>query len=252
VRIWQIDPAKSKLKAAKGLAGPIKVFNGAEPIGLCTYHSPKTGKSYFFVTLRSGSVEQYELLAAADGTLSARRVAAFGFDDEIKSCLADEENGAVYVAEDDRGIWRCPAEPGDKTPRKLVIRAGENGLLPNVKGPALYGAGNGGGYLLVVSQGSKTGHSLVNIYERGGDYRYLASIDPAAGDLGGIDHCSGLAVCNQPLGKDFPSGMLALNDQVNPNASEDFKLYRWEEIARAAKLTIDTTWSRRGVTTRVK
>ncbi len=249
VLVWRIDPIKSKLKAADGLDGPIKVFGGVTPSGLCTYHSPKTGKSYFFVTLRSGKVEQYELTAKADGKLAATRVAAFAFDDEIKSCLADEEAGVVYIAEDDRGVWRCPAEPGDQTPRKLVIRAGENGLLPNVKGPAIYGAANGGGYLLVVSQGSKaSGRSIVNIYQRGGDYHFITTIDPAAGELGAIDHCSGLAVSNQPFGEQFPCGIVALNDQINPNASEDFKFYRWEDIAGPAHLTIDTEWSRRGIT----
>ncbi|NLE60269.1 MAG: phytase [Planctomycetes bacterium] len=244
VRVWQIDPASRKLLDVTA-GRVIEVLDGRPPVGLCAYHSRKTGKSFVFVTLREGPVEQYELFETPEGRVSGRRVRQFALAGEVKSCMADDEFGVVYVAEDDVGVWRFPAEPDAAPKGTCVIKVGENGLVPNAKGPAIYHASGGRGYLLVVSQGSKGAHTCVKVYERGGDNRFLLTIDPSPAGFGALDHCSGLAVANQPTIAQFPQGVLALNDQINPNASEDFKLYCWGEIARMGGLLIDTTWSPR-------
>lgn len=244
VRAWRVNLATRKLEDVTAGAA-LKVFDGRPPIGLCSYHSPKTGKCYFFVTLRDGPVEQHELAMTPDGKVTSRRVRAFALGGEVKSCIADDECGFVYIAEDDVGVWRYPAEPDALAEGRCVIRVGENGLVPNVKGPDIYHAAGGRGYLLVVTQGSKGTHTCVKVYERQGDNRFLLTIDPSPAAFGRIDHCSGLAVTNRPTIAAFPEGVLALNDQINPNASEDFKLYSWGEIARAGGLLIDTGWSPR-------
>jgi len=244
VRVWRINSATCKIEDVT--AGPaIQVFAGQAPVGLCSYHSLKTGKHYFFVTLRDGPVEQHELFETPEGRVSARLVRKFALGGEVKSCIADDEYGVVYVAEDDVGVWRFPAEPDAEPQGKCVIRVGENGLVPNVKGPAIYCASDGRGYLLVVSQGSKGAYTCTKVYERSGDYRFLLTIDPSPAGFGALDHSSGLAVTNQPTVAQFSQGVLAINDQINPNASEDFKLYSWSDIARMGGLLIDTTWSPR-------
>ncbi len=244
VRAYRIDPDRRKLFDAT--AGPaIKVFDGLAPVGLCAYHSRKTGQCYFFVTLREGKVEQHELLVTPEGRFTSRLVRAFTLGGEVKSCIADDEMGFVYVAEDDVGIWRFPAEPQEKPEGKCVIRVGENGLIPNAKGPAIYGAAGGRGYIIVVSQGPKGGHTCVKVYQRDGDNAFVLSIEPSPVGFDRLDHTSGLAVTNQPTIPAFPQGVLALNDQINPNASEDFKLYSWSDIAEAGRLIVDTTWSPR-------
>lgn len=244
IKFWQIDPARRKVIPLP-TDSVVKVFDGATPIGLCSYRSAKTGRHYFIATLRAGAAEQYEITSSATGEIVAKRVKQFKFETEIKSCIADDEAGSIYFAEDDIGIWRYPAEPDDMTAGKLVVKANEHGLIPNIKGPAIYGASGGRGYLLVVSQGSRPGNAAVNVYERGGDNAFVLRIEPSAVGWGGIEHSSGLAVFNQPGGSHFPAGILAINDQVNANASEDFKLYSWKDIAQAGNLIIDTTWSRR-------
>jgi len=244
VRVYRIDPEKRKLFDVTAGAA-IKVFEGRAPVGLCTYHSRKTGKSYFFVTLREGKVEQHELLMTPDGRFAARPVRSFALGGEVKSCIADDEMGYMYVAEDDVGVWRFPAEPDAPPEGKCVIRVGENGLIPNAKGPAIYGAAGGRGYIIVVSQGPKGGHTSVKVYRRDGDNAFVLSIEPSAEGFGGLEHSSGLAVTNQPTIPEFAQGVLAINDQINPNASEDFKLYSWADIARAGHLIVDTTWSPR-------
>ena len=244
VKVWRIDAGRRKLVDLTS-AGALKVFDGRPPIGLCTYHSRRTGKCFIFVTLRAGEVEQYELVADEGQTLAAQRVRAFRLKGEIKSCIADDETGFVYVAEDAVGIWRYDAEPEAAVDGACVIRVGEHGLVPNVKGPAIYHADGGKGYLLVVSQGAKGGHTCIKVYERQGDNDYVLTIEPSAEPFGPIDHCSGLAVTNSPTAPGFSEGALAVNDQINPNASEDFKIFSWGELARQGKLLIDTSWQPR-------
>ncbi len=244
VKIWRIDPAKRKLYDAT--AGTIlKVFDGGPPLGLCTYHSRKTGKSFFFVTARSGQIEQYELAEAADGQISARRVRTFGRPTKVEGCVADEERGVVYFAEEDTGVWRYPAEPDAPADGTCVVRVGENGLISDVEGLALYCTSDGRGYLIVVSQGPKGGRSSLKVYERQGDNRFVLTIVPSPEGFGELERASGLAVTNQPTIREFSQGVLAVNDHINPNASEDFKLYSWKDIARSGGLLIDTTWSPR-------
>ena len=244
VKVWQIDSAKRKLVDVT--AGTlIHVMDDGDLLGLCTYHSPTTGRNFFFVTSREGRIEQYELLATPDGHISAQRVRAFSLPGEVKSCVADDERGVVYLAQDDVGVWRYPAEPDAPAAGKCVIRVGEHGLIPNVKGPALYCAAGGRGYLLVVSQGPKGGKACVKVYQREGDNAFVLTIDPSPKGYGPVEHTAGLAVSNQSTTRRFPKGVLVINDQINPNASEDFKIYSWEEIARAGRLLVDTTWSPR-------
>ncbi len=244
VRVWRIDPAQRKLFDAT-VGSVIKVFDGDTPLGLCTYHSRKTGKSFFFVTARSGRIEQYELFASGAEQVTARRVRTFGRPSKVEGCVADEERAVVYFAEEDTGVWRYEAEPEAPTDGTLVIRVGEHGLIPDVEGLALYCAASGRGYLIVASQGPKGGHACLKVYEREGENRFVLTIDPTPKGFGGLERISGVAVTNQPTIREFPAGVLAVNDQINPNASEDFKLYSWQDIARAAGLLIDPQWSPR-------
>ncbi len=136
VRVWRINPATRKLENVTAGAA-IRVFDGQPPIGLCAYHSRTTGKAYFFVTLRSGPVEQYELTTTPEGTVTAHRVRAFALKGEVKSCIADDEVGVVYVAEDDVGIWRFSGRTGRRVRGKCVNPRRRERAVPNAKGPAI-------------------------------------------------------------------------------------------------------------------
>ncbi|MBN1342794.1 MAG: phytase [Phycisphaerae bacterium] len=244
VKVWRIDPSQRKLFDVTA-GSVIKVFDSGAPLGLCTYHSRKTGKSFFFVTSRAGGIEQYELSVAADGKIGARRVRAFGRPSKVEGCVADEERGVVYFSEEDTGVWRYPAEPDAPADGTCVIRVGEHGLISDVEGLALYCAAGGRGYLIVASQGPKGGHTCLKVYERQGDNRFVLTIDPSPEGFGKLERISGVAVTNQPTIPMFPRGLLAVNDNINPSASEDFKLYSWQDVARSGGLQIDTTWSPR-------
>src|SRR5262245_50398219 len=51
VKVWRIDPDTRTLSDVTG-GDVIKVFDGGEPYGCCTYHSQTSGKAYFFVNAK--------------------------------------------------------------------------------------------------------------------------------------------------------------------------------------------------------
>ncbi|MCB9849892.1 MAG: phytase [Phycisphaerales bacterium] len=251
VKVWRVDPEKRKLYDAT--AGAIlPVFGGVEPLGLCTYHSPKDGSCYFFVTHRDGRIEQHMLIAEPGDHVSSKKVREFKLATKTEGCVADEDRGVVYFAEEDTGVWRFNAEPGEPENRKCVIRAGEHGLTPDVEGLALYAAPSERGYLLVVGQGPKGGESIINVYERSHDNDFVLSIKPSAKPYGPIERASGIAVTNAATIPALPAGALVVNDHINPSASEDFKIFDWRDIAKQGHLIVDTTWTRRPITSLAK
>jgi 3-phytase len=214
----------------------IPVFGGAEPYGSCTYRSAVTGKGYFFVGVKEGRVEQYELLDAGGGRVGAKRVRRLKVGSTVEGCVADDELGVVYVGEELAGIWKFPAEPGGGTAGKLIARVGEHGLTADVEGLTIYRAAGGKGYLIASSQGSNT----FKVYERGGENRFVLTIDPARGKVDDVSDTDGVAVTNRPTSKEFPKGVLVVQDGETPAGRQNFKLYAWEDIAAGVGLNIDT------------
>lgn len=244
VKVFRIDPEKRRLTDITH-EHLIKVFDGAPAAGIIAYHSHKTGACFFFARSRSGAVEECELAGSADGTISAKRVRSFELAAKGKFGVADDERGVVYLGDEKNGVWRFGAEPDADNKGQLVVHVGENGLIADLDGMALYCGKGGRGYLIVVSQGPKGGVSTLKVYEREGDNRFVATIDPSAEGFGKLDRISSVAVSNRPTIDRFSKGVLTANDRINPNASEDFKLYSWEDIAGPAGLIVDTAWSPR-------
>ncbi len=244
VRIYQIDPGKRRLKTV-GETAIIKVLGGTEPLALCTYRSPRSGKTFFFVTSEEGRIEQWEITQAADEHLSVKQVRAFARPSKVKGAVADDEKGILYISEEKTGVWQYNAEPDASADATQIAKVGENGLEKDVLGLALYAAADNKGYLLVVSQGPKGGRSLVKIYDRAAPHAFRLTLDPAANGQPKWEGSSGIAITNRPTASQFPAGTLAVKQRFNPNASEDFKLYSWKQIADQAHLTIDPAHSPR-------
>jgi 3-phytase len=226
VTVWAIDPITRSLTDAT--AGPVlTVLPGGDPYGLCTYRSAKTGRFYFFVSDTAGRVEQYRLTDAGRGKVGAEKVRSLAFRSVVEGCVADDELGAAYFAEERAGVWKFGAEPeaGDKG--ALIARVGEHGLTADVEGLALYAAAGGKGYLIASSQGSND----FKVYARDGDNRFLFTIDPKGGKIDDVSQTDGLAVTSRPCGPKYPKGLLVIQDDHTPGGRQNFKLYAWEDVA---------------------
>ncbi|VTS02840.1 3-phytase : 3-phytase (Myo-inositol-hexaphosphate 3-phosphohydrolase) OS=Singulisphaera acidiphila (strain ATCC BAA-1392 / DSM 18658 / VKM B-2454 / MOB10) GN=Sinac_3868 PE=4 SV=1: Phytase [Gemmata massiliana] len=238
VRVWRIDATKRELVELTDGNG-IAVFGAKkEPYGSCTYRSPKTGKFYFFVNEKSGGYEQHEL-TTTDGKLTAKLVRTFKLDSIAEGCVADEETGVLYAAEEKAGVWKLDAEPDANTDKTLIAKVGENGLTADVEGLAIYYAKNGGGYLIASSQGNNT----FKLYTRT-ENRFVGTIDPKPGKLGSPTDTDGIAVTNRPTSAAFPNGVFVVQDGTARKDGQRFKLYAWEDIA-GDRLVIDPNWNPR-------
>ena len=241
VKVWMFDPASDTLTDITE-GNFIPVFDGGFPYGSCVYRSPRDGRCYFFVTNKEGMVEQYLMKEAPDGKVTGERVRGFTLSSMSEGCVADCELGDYYVSEERVGIWKFAAEPDADTTGTLIARVGEHGLTADVEGLALYYANGRRGYLIASSQGSST----FNVYERGGSNAYVITIDPQAGTIGDVEHTDGIGVTSCPTSADFTQGLFVAQDGENAPEHQNFKYYRWEDIADS-RLVVDTHWSPRGV-----
>jgi 3-phytase len=164
-------------------------------------------------------------------------------DQLTEACVADDEGGALYVAEEDVGIWRYGAEPDAGEGRTQVDSTGEGGhLTADVE--SLYHAADGGGYLLASSQGDDS----FSVYERGTGNPFAMRFGIGASEVDQVGATDGIEVANVALGDAFPRGIFVAHDGYNPIAPsgdrQNFKLVPWERVARSMSrwLTVDTDW----------
>jgi len=233
VKAWRIDPASGRLVDVTA-GGVLAVLGRQTSYGLCTYRSAKTGKGYFFVTGRRDQAEQYFLSDDGAGRVSAKKVRTLKIASTAEGCVADDEAGFVYIAEEAVGIWKFPAEPDARGKGQLIARVGAHGLTADVEGLAIYAARGGKGYLIASSQGSNT----FKVYDRRAPHRFVLTIDPAAGRIDNVSDTDGIAVTNRPTSKALPAGFLVVQDGHNSGGRQNFKIYDWRDIA-GKRLIVD-------------
>lgn len=238
--VFRIDPATRQLVDVA--AGPLPA--GIEVYGSCMYRSALDNEYYCFLTSRAGEIQQWRLLASGAGQVTATLARTLAVGSQAEGCLADDETGDLYVAEENVGIWRYGAEPGDGEARDLVDSIAANrDLAADLEGLALYRTAGGGGYLIASVQG-RGGYA---VYERQtglylGMFRIIAD-----GGIDGASDTDGIDVVNVALGAAFPQGLFVAQDGSNtePAANQNFKLVPWQHIALAFEpvLSIDSTYS---------
>ena len=180
--------------------------------GLGMYRSAVTGAFHVFVTTESGGVKQYELWDD-DGDVARTLVRSWSFPSQTEGCVCDDEAGYAFFGEEDEGIWRIGAEPGDPTSGPRIAAVGDgSGLAADVEGLTLYYAGGGAGYLIASAQGT----SSFVVFERQPPHDPVFHFEVA-----GVGATDGLDVANVPLGPDFPHGIFAVHDGTgSPHAVE--------------------------------
>jgi len=192
--------------------------------------------------------------------VDASLVRSFDVGSQTEGMVADDQLGYVYIGEEDVGIWKYGAEPGDATDNsgRVLVDSAEGGghLAADVEGLSIYYASGIEGYLIASSQGEGSpGNPLTDtfaVYRRGGDNEHVMNFRIVENDALGIDRVSntdGIMVTNAPLGSRFPQGLFVAQDGSNSGGNQNFKVVPWESIATAVTpgLTIDTQWDPRNM-----
>lgn len=169
--------------------------------GFCLYRSPNTGKFYAFGSATNSQMRQWELVDNGDGTIGGieKRTWFNAPSGQTEGNVADDETGKLYAASEKYGVYKYDADPNDPNPvGELIAPVGSNGLTEDVEGVTIYYAANGGGYLIVSSQGSDE----FKVYERKPPHNFVKTFTVSnASDTDGID------VINVNLGPQFPNGI---------------------------------------------
>jgi myo-inositol-hexaphosphate 3-phosphohydrolase/PKD repeat protein len=240
LRVFAMNPGTLRLSNITDAAsGSIPTPHGGE--GLCLYRSPRDGAVYAFSNTRDGRVAQFALTDSdGDGLVEGAQVRTWDVGSEIEACVADNDTGDVYIAEENVGIWKYGAEPGDPTSpgsRTLVdglVGAGGH-LLADVEGLTMVYQADGTGYLLASAQAPFGVDNFYGVYERQGSNHFLRTfrvVDGAAAD--GCSHTDGIAALATDLGPRFPHGVFVCQDDRNTApggaGNQNFKLVPLERV----------------------
>ena len=224
IAIYKINPQSRTLENVAAR----KIKHGLTVYGMCMYRSAKTGKIYYFGTSKSGEVEQWELFES-NGKVDAKKARNFKLGSVVEGCVADDELGHFYVAEEAVGIWKFGAEPESGSEHTQVDKVGDGHLFADVEGLAIAYGKDGVGYLIASSQGN---HSYV-VYRREGNNEFVKKFRIGASE--GVDGCEetdGIDVTTANLGPSFPHGVFVVQDGFNDKGNQNFKLVPLQTIVK--------------------
>ncbi|UJR82568.1 phytase [Sandaracinus amylolyticus] len=233
ITLLTLDETTHTLAVAPGSG--ISIADMDDPYGSCLMRSAD-GSVFVFVNAKSGEYRQYRL-SGESGTIEAALVRTFWVESQPEGCVADDEHGWLYVGEEDLGVHRIRAAPDGGTQPELVDDASGGRLEPDIEGLAIYRTADGGGYLVVSSQGNDT----YVVYERRPPNAFVTSFRIGQGAIDAATDTDGVEVAHADLGGPFREGLFVVQDDHNEGFTRNFKLVSWGEIAEAAGLTIDTT-----------
>ncbi|CBF74618.1 hypothetical protein AN4140.2 [Aspergillus nidulans FGSC A4] len=227
--------------------------------GSCSYRSPSNGKQYLFVNEKSGLYLQYELTSSPNGTLATTLVRKFtgGSGGQPEGCVADEENGYIFLGEEPLGLWRYEAEPTGSPNGTLIAKVGDGTIYADVEGVTLLpGQTPEQGLIIVSCQGV----SAYSVYRRAEPHDHVLTFtigESGDGSVDGVTNTDGVTGVSTGLNDDFPRGLLVVHDDANQLSTGEtaelasFKLVSLEDVlAAAGKRTwlfeeVDETWDPR-------
>jgi 3-phytase len=171
-----------------------------EPYGICL-----SGETVIVTASGAGRVEQYSLTGKPLRRLS-------GIESQSEGCVADDVRGVIYVAEEERGIWRFGAD-AVATPAGTLIDTVQGNLAADVEGLTLVK-----GHLIASSQGD----DRFAVYR--GD-EFVSSFRIA--DKGNIDGASG----TDGIDANEALNLLVVHDRENEGGkSSNYKYVRLDDL----------------------
>ncbi|MCO7187480.1 MULTISPECIES: phytase [unclassified Pseudoalteromonas] len=206
--------------------------SGLEEIyGLCM--AIFEGNHYVFANNKAGLTFQYRVKAYQD-KLHAEKVREIPLSSQPEGCVADDARGRLFIGEEDVGIWATSLNPADNSQPVTVAKVGEH-LVDDVEGLAL---SFGDAPVLVVSS---QGNNSYQLYEATPPYRHLAGFRVGLDGFKGIDGASetdGLALSTRLRTRDYPEGLLVLQDGRNrfPDQPQNFKYVSWRDVLESTGL----------------
>jgi 3-phytase len=188
---------------------------------------------YVFVNNGGDGMYRQWQVTSENGKAVARQVREFTVGSQAEGCVADDETGSLYVAEEGGGFFRYSAKPDGGSGRREIDRVdGPNGLVADIEGISLWLGKDGKGYIVLSNQGADN----YAVYRREGNNEFVGLFhvvaDPERG-LDGVSETDGLDVTSAALGTRYPDGLMVAQDGRNlaPRERQNYKLVSWRAIA---------------------
>ena len=201
-----------------------------EPYGFC--FARRGDEIHAVLVGHEGEVRQFVLTADATGAPSAREVRRFDVGTISEGCAADEATDALYIAEENVGLWRYGLDPAAGAGRTLVQPIAPGVLVADAEGLTILEDG-AARYLIGSSQGDST-FPVWRIDGAAPVYagRFVVQ-DGAVDRVTGTD---GLAARGGPVGDAFQEGLVVVQDDINDAGTQNFKYIDWRDIRTALGL----------------
>ena len=155
---------------------------------------------------------------------------------ESEGCVADDTTGALYVSEEDVGLWRYGAEPGAGSARTSLDTVQPTGhLAADVEGVTLVDLGGTEGYVIASAQNvAAAQQNYYVVYDRETN-AYIESVKVVSGaSADGCQRTDGITAYAGDLGPSFPQGAFVCQDNSNTtpggSGNQSFKLVRLEKV----------------------
>lgn len=201
--------------------------------GVCLYQPPAGGLEAF-VNDKDGRFQHYRI-EYQDGQFSGRKLREFRLPSQPEGCVANDQDGVLFMGEEDRGIWTISARAELGAKPRLLMPVGAQ-LHADVEGMALY-HGSAASYLVVSSQGNDSYLVLDAKPPFAVRGAFRVGIQAELG-IDGASETDGLEVTSANLGGVYGQGMLVVQDGHKrlPDGAQNFKYIAWQDIARALAL----------------
>ncbi|RZI98522.1 MAG: phytase [Brevundimonas sp.] len=200
-----------------------------EPYGFC--FARRGAEVHAVLVGHEGELRQFVLTVDAAGQPSARLVRRAEIGTISEGCAADEATNALYINEENVGLWRYDLDPASGATRTLIQPIEPGKLVADAEGLTILADG-AARYLIGSSQGDST-FPVWRIDGAAPEYKgRFVVVDGAVDGVTGTD---GLAAMGGVVGR-FPEGVVVIQDDVNDVGTQNFKYVDWREIRTALGL----------------
>ena len=200
-----------------------------EPYGFC--FARRGAEVHAILVGHEGELRQFVLGVDAAGQPTARLVRTAEIGTISEGCAADEATDALYINEENVGLWRYGLNPASGAARTLIQPIAKDILVADAEGLTTI-ADASGRYLIASSQGDST-FPVWRIDGAAPEYKGRFKIVDGAVD--GVTGTDGLAAASGQVGP-FPDGLVVIQDDVNDIGTQNFKYVDWRDIRRALGL----------------
>ena len=200
-----------------------------EPYGLCM--GRLGDEALVFVTHKNGAVRMWRVVEVGPRGANVQFLGRLKLKTQIEGCVFDDQAAALFVGEENKGIWRFDFTPAGVAQPKMIAKMGSGGLTADVEGLALYKTQDGG-YLVASSQGSNS-YVLYDRYPPHAPRGRITIEANAAFGIDGTEETDGLEATSIDLGPSYPEGALVVQDGVRPATAttQNFKIVDWRDVA---------------------